>query len=117
MKEIMASESPTQDEGIGSFIYSPADASLPRLLALTRPLNELGASLLAIFAGQELTRDEIYERHNVNTPYIKKNYNAVLKQLEQDGDITVLSTASNRRKGTFGDKTTVVFPGKDRNGN
>jgi three-Cys-motif partner protein len=34
MKNIMANESSIHDEGVPSFIYSPADASMPRLFSL-----------------------------------------------------------------------------------
>ena len=49
---------------------------------------------------------EIYEQHNVDTPYIKKNYKIVLWELEKEGKIT----ASSHRKGTFGDPVKATFP-------
>ena len=70
MKDIMAKESSTEDQGVPSLTYSPADASMPLLFSLQRPLDELGVSLLKNFAGQELPVSEIYERHSVDTPYV-----------------------------------------------
>ena len=74
MKDIMAKESSTEDQGVPSLAYSPADRSMPLLFSLQRPLDQLRASLLKDFSGQELAVEEIHERHSVDTPYIKKNY-------------------------------------------
>lgn len=117
MKDIMAKESSTEDEGVPSFTYSPADASMPLLFSLSQPLSKLRESLLIEFAGQEMTRDQIYERHSVDTPYIEKNYNAVLKQLEEDEIISVYSTKSKRQKGTYPkEHVRIKFPAGDANG-
>jgi hypothetical protein len=53
---------------------------------------------------------KIYEEHNVDTPYIKKNYKDVLKSLYSDGLIKAVSANGKPpRKGTFGDKNVVTF--------
>jgi hypothetical protein len=39
MKDIMAKESSTDDQGVPSLTYSPADASMPLLFSLQRPLD------------------------------------------------------------------------------
>jgi len=107
MKDIMARESSSQTEGIPSFEYNPADF-LPKqclLFQLSRPLNDLKEMLLKEFAGQTLTMRGIYEQHNVDTPYIKKNYKNVLLELEEEGKIA----ASNHRKSTFGDSVIATF--------
>lgn len=111
MKEIMTKESSTEDEGVPSFTYSPADESMPLLFSLLQPLKELRASLLETFAGQEITTEEIYERHSVDRPYILKNYKEVLLQMEEDGVIEARSLkAVKRRKGSFADHLMVRFP-------
>ncbi len=112
MKEIMALESTSNDEGVPSFEYDPADF-LPKqtlLFRLSRPLDNLKEELLQTFAGQSLSMKDIYVQHNVDTPYIKKNYKEVLKQLHAEGKID--ATAKNGkapRVGTFGDETLVTF--------
>ncbi|MGH8720068.1 MAG: hypothetical protein ACREV0_14185 [Burkholderiales bacterium] len=78
--------------------------------ALSRPLNELEDMLLKHFAGQTLTFREIYKRHNVDRPYIERNYKDALLKLEAAGAISTAPPASDRRKGTFGPKVTVKFP-------
>ena len=116
MKDIMAKESSTEDQGVPSLTYSPADRSMPLLFSLQRPLDQLQASLLTDFAGQELSVTEIYERHSVDTPYVMKNYKGCLTQLEAEGKIAVRSLKGARRKGTFADHLVVRFPGSAANG-
>jgi len=41
MKDIMARESSTEDQGVASFTYSPADASMPLLFSLSQPFDAL----------------------------------------------------------------------------
>ena len=69
MKEVMAKESSTADQGVPSFTYSPADESMPLLFSLQRPLDELKEMLLRDFAGQKLstlgyTRSTASTRHS-----------------------------------------------------
>lgn len=110
MKSIMAGESSTHDEGVPSFIYSPADASMPLLFSLTQPLSKLKNSLLDTFAGREVTFKQIYETHSIDTPYVEKNYRGILTQLESERIISVRSTKGKRRAGTFADHVTIRFP-------
>jgi hypothetical protein len=115
MKEIMAGESSVAEQGVPSFTYSPADASMPLLFSLATPLDKLEDMLQRDFAGQTLTMQQIYQRHSVDRPYIKKNYKAALLNLEQAGDIIAnpplpTPTTKGRRKGTFGDAVAAAFP-------
>lgn len=106
MKEVMAQESSAQIDGVASFEYSPATIRQPLLFNLSRPLEDLEGLLLKFFAGKTLTMLDVYEKHNVGTPYIKKNYKEALGRLHDRAQIT----APKRRKGTFGDKVEVSFP-------
>jgi len=117
MKDIMAKESSTEDQGVPSLTYSPADASMPLLFSLQRPLDQLRSSLLKDFAGQELPVTAIYERHSVDTPYVMKNYKECLSQLESDGLVVVRSLKGTRRRGTFADHLLVSFPASTSHGN
>lgn len=114
MKEIMAGESSTEDQGVPSFEYSPADARCPLLFSLNRPLDTLANDLLMWFAGRTLPMKEVFEGHHVGTPFIERNYKSVLGQMEGQGRIAANPPASQRpmRKGerTFSDKTIVTFP-------
>lgn len=112
MKEIMAKESTNEEQGVPSFAYDPADF-LPKqtlLFKLSRPLDDLKEDLLKTFSKKKLTMHEIYEQHNIDTPYIKKNYKEVLKEFYENGIIDALSNKNKLpRAGTFGDDIIVTF--------
>lgn len=116
MKGIMAGESSTEDQGVPSFEYSPADARCPLLFSLNRPLDTLAGSLMNKFAGRTLSMKAIFDAHNVGTPFIEKNYKQVLNQLESEGKIVANPPAERRRsrngEKTFADKTLATFPQK-----
>jgi three-Cys-motif partner protein len=113
MKDIMARKSTSDTHGVPSFQYNPADF-LPQqtlLFQLSRPLNDLKEDLLHTFRGKKLKMQEVYINHNVDTPYIKKNYKDVLRKLYDDGVIEAVSSKNKPpRKGTFGDEVIVTFP-------
>ena len=109
MKEIMAKESSSEDEGVPSFTYCPADASMPLLFSLVQPIEHLKESLQQRFAGQELTLQEIYEAHSVDTPYVRKNYREVIKQLETDSIVSARSITGRRRAFTYPDHVRIKF--------
>lgn len=108
MKDIMARESSKENQGVPSFEYNPADVRQPLLFELSRPLNDLEEMILSQFAGRTLSMLEVYEEHNVDTPYIKRNYKDTLLQLEAAGKIQAYP--AKRRPGTFGDDVMVTFP-------
>ena len=109
MKDIMAAESSTQDEGVPSLAYSPADASMPLLFSLTQPMSKLKEMLLEDFTGQTLSLTEIYERHSVGKRYIKKNYREALSALEGAESVFAYSTKGTRRKDTYPDHVKIQF--------
>jgi three-Cys-motif partner protein len=108
MKEIMAKESSTYDQGVPSLEYSPADANTPLLFSLRRPLERLTGDLPVKFAGRRMSMIQIYDEHHVDTPFIKKNYKDALLALEGERSIDVEPT--KRKSGTFGDNVVVTFP-------
>jgi len=110
MKEIMAKESSEQNQGVASFAYNPADKHRhPRLFEFTRPLDDLEDLLMSRFAGQTLTLQRVFDLHNIGTPYILKNYKAVMMKLEAEGRITANPSSENRRKNTFAPRVQVTF--------
>jgi hypothetical protein len=114
MKEIMASESTIADQDVPSFCYSPADRSTPLLFALSQPLDALEKSLLKKFSGKTLSMEQVFEQHNIDTPYIKRNYKAALRKLEAAGKISCEPPTEKRRKNkgvvSFADQVTIKFP-------
>jgi hypothetical protein len=114
MKDIMAKESSNQDQGVPSFVYSPASKNNPFLFELSRPLDDLEGMLLSQFAEQTLTMRLIYERHCVDRRYIKANYKSVLTKMEVARKIKADPPVEKRPKrqgvATFGDNVVVTFP-------
>jgi len=117
MKDIMARESTYADQGVPTFEYNPADF-LPKqtlLFNLSRPLDDLQGMLLKSFAGQTISMFDIYQKHNVDTPYVKSNYKEALKALEENGRIVAQKPDGKvRRKGTFADNVLAIFPDSER---
>ncbi|WP_218081599.1 three-Cys-motif partner protein TcmP [Anthocerotibacter panamensis] len=72
MKGIMAKESSSFDQGVPTFIYSPATERQPLLFELVRPLGDLEEILLQDYAGKTITMRKIYENHSVGKRYIEK---------------------------------------------
>lgn len=118
MKEIMAKESSTHEQGVPSLTYSPTEKwmkdTMPLLFALSRPLDDLGGMLLNTFAGETLSMVDVYRRHNVDTPYIKKNYKEALTALEQAHEISANPAIGVRKKGTFAYHVMVAFPKRQK---
>lgn len=115
MKEIMAKESSESEQGVPSFKYDPrATDQQPLLFEYSRPLDDLAGMLLTDFADKTLTMKQIFDQHNVGTPYISRNYKDILIKLEADGEIQTNPPSDKRRKGTFGDKVKVTFPPKTK---
>lgn len=113
MKEIMAAESTSDEQGVPSFEYNPNDLRYLFLFDTSSPLDDLEEMLLQDFAQRELTMEQIYQDHSVGKRFIKKNYKDVLERLEQKGKIITNPPADKRREGTFGDAVIVSFPSKD----
>ncbi len=119
MKDIMAKESSDAEQDVPSFEYNPAATfEQPLLFELSRPLDDLADMLLRDFAGRRRTMKQIYEQHNVGTPYIKSNYKDVLAKLEDEGKIQADPPADRRPKRndkvTFGDNVDVTFPARSK---
>ena len=110
MKEIMAKESSSTEQGVPSFEYDPATIYQPLLFDFSRPLDDLADMLMDEFAGQKITMAEVYNQHHIGKRYIKKNYKDILLKLEAEGKIT--ASPAKRRKNTFGDDVIITFPPK-----
>lgn len=112
MKEIMAKESTNDVQGVPSFEYNPADF-LPQqslLFQLSRPLYDLRDSIIEEFRGTTIRMVDLFKMHNIDTPFIKKNYKDVLKELYDSGIIDAQNKKGNPpRKGTFGDEILITF--------
>jgi three-Cys-motif partner protein len=108
MKEIMATESSQFEQGVPSFEYSPAVAGLRTLFP--KALDDLEDELVNKFKGRTISMKDLYHEHNVDTPYIQRNYKDALGNLERAGRIK--TDKPDRRAGTFADAIRCTFPGK-----
>ncbi len=118
MKEIMAKESSEHVQGVPSFEFSPASERYQMLFELSRPLDDLAEMLLSAFSGETATMNDIYFRHSLGKPYIRKNYKQALIALEGQGRVTAEPPADKRHKTkgqvTFADQVKVIFPRKQK---
>jgi three-Cys-motif partner protein len=119
MKEVMAKESSSHEQGVPTFEYNNSVTSdQPLLFELARPLDDLEEMLLAGFAGKTLKMIEVFERHNYGRRYIKKNYKDALTRMEVAGKITGNPPSTKRKKIkgeiTCADETKFTFPPKER---
>lgn len=114
MKEIMAKESSSADQGVPAFKYNPADAHYPTLFELTHPLDDLEKMLMKEFEGEKLTVRKIYELHSIGKNYILKNYKDILRKMEAKGVIQAIPSSDKRRKNkgevTMPDSIEIIFP-------
>lgn len=108
MKDIMANSSSMEEQGVPTLTYSPADSERqPMLFELNRPLDDLKGMLLSDYAGKSLRMIEIYQEHSVGRRYVKRNYKAVLADMESQGEI---STRGRRSSRGFADDVIAIFP-------
>lgn len=113
MKEIMAKESSSANQGVASFEYNAVDEQCPFLFQFTQPLANLHDDLLTTFAGKTLKMDDIYREHCVGTPFIRRNYKDVLMKLADEQLIYIQTpNGKKRRSGTFSDNIIVTFPAR-----
>ena len=115
MKDIMAAESSFCEQGVPSYTFWPTDEMAPTLPLERRLLDELEAMLPGDFAGSCLAMKDVFLRHHIGMPYVKKNYKEALRNLEARGAVKVSPPAKKRRKGrdgklSFPDDALVTFP-------
>ena len=63
MKGIMGRESSKPGQNVPSFSYCAADKSMSVLFELARPLDDLENMLVDEFAGQTLTTEQNFDKH------------------------------------------------------
>jgi len=110
MKSIMANAGVVDEDGVPLFEYMPKSAGTQLAFERDRPIEALAGALLTRFAGQTLTMEEVYDVHNVGTPFVKPNYKRVLMQMEEKGEITCEPDRESRRTNTLADRVLINFP-------
>ncbi len=118
MKEIMAGLSTDHPGGVATFEYNPAMLAQPMLAGLSSRFQDLSDLICAEFAGRRMSVEEVFDEHNVGTPYVLRNYKDALIKLEDRGRVYANPTADvrPRRKGrvTMANHVQIVFPREDR---
>jgi three-Cys-motif partner protein len=90
MKDIMAEEGSHANQGVPSYEYSPGRPSAQDDL-FERPLDELEDELVRAFAGRTLSMIDLYREHNLDRPFIARNYkDALMHWHRQVGRSTLL---------------------------
>jgi three-Cys-motif partner protein len=114
MKDVMASLGIRDVDGVPKFTYVPSVPTSQKEFDfdIDRPLLSLPSALRSRFAGRTLAVEAIHEEHNVGTPFVLRNYQRVLLDLESQGVISVRSTKSRRPPGTMAKHLLVTFPGR-----
>jgi three-Cys-motif partner protein len=110
MKDIMAGQSSSKEQGVPTLEYNPADARYPSLFELFRPLDDLEGMLLERYAGKTLNIKQIFEDHSVGRRYVLSNYREILCRMEQEGKVKMSRPCPPRKKGTLAEDVKITFP-------
>lgn len=111
MKDVMGLASSEHAQGIPNFSYVPASPQQDFLFGFNRPLDDLKEDLLKKFAGRTIKASVLYEAHSVGTPYLQKNYKAVLRELLDNGVISAVKVDGKKlSKRGFSVDAIVTFP-------
>jgi three-Cys-motif partner protein len=114
MKTIMYGESTRHEDGVASFEYNPRDLLSVKqqlLFQLSAPLSELKDSLLRCYKGRSIGFIPLYEKHSIDTPFIKKNYKDVLNEMYVKSIIDAVGEGGKTpKKDTFADHMVITFP-------
>jgi len=111
MKEIMAEMSSHKYQNVATFEYNTRHKDYG--FFPPTPLNDLENELLGIFKGKTLTVKDIFQNHNIDTPYILANYKEALLNLEEKKQINANPPVDKRPhrygKPTMSDKVIITF--------
>ena len=77
-----------------------------------RPLDSLGNDLLNSYKGRQLTVEQVFNNHQVGTPFVIQNYKEALRRLESEGRIICDPSERRKIKGvkSMADSTNIIFP-------
>ena len=96
MKGIMAEFSSHKYQNVATFEYNPHRVDYG--FFQPTPLDDLIQDLLSKYSGQRLTVEEIFQSHNIGTPYIESNYKEALLSLEETNVIYANPPSDKRQK-------------------
>ncbi len=85
MKEVLARYATGHPQGVPEYRYDPVAAHYTNSLPVTRPLDALADDLARTYAGQTVRADDLYRRHHVGQPFLRRNYADALELLATRG--------------------------------
>jgi hypothetical protein len=115
MKGIMAEFSSHKYQNVATFEYNPH--AIDYGFFQPTPLDDLKKNLLQTYCTQTLTVEEIFQNHNIGTPYIESNYKEALLFLEEK-HLIYANPSSDKRQKRNGKPTmsnNVIITFKDSN--
>lgn len=92
----MAEFSSHKYQNVATFEYNPHQVDYG--FFQPTPLDDLKQDLLKKFSGKKLTVEEIFQTHNIGTPYIESNYKEALLFLEENNMIYANPPSDQRQK-------------------
>jgi three-Cys-motif partner protein len=115
IKSVMKTWSSMDVEGVPLFstetVPEPSPQQLLPMFRAETELQKLRRDLLARFAGRTVTFEAMFAEHHPDTRYMETNYRTVLRQLEQEGIISILlESGAKRRQATYGKNVRIAFP-------
>ena len=96
MKGIMAEFSSHKYQNVATFEFNPHPVDYG--FFPPTPLDDLIENLKIQYSGMTLTVEQIFQKHNIGTPYIEPNYKEALLILEEKNLIITDPPSNNRKK-------------------
>ena len=109
MKDIMHRASSEVNQGVASFAYCPADKIAPRLFEMSQPRDALEERLISNYSGRRFKLEELYEEDSYRTPYVMKNYQEAVLELEAKGRVTIERPSSRSPKNRVARQSILEF--------
>lgn len=106
MKDVMWSKGIKDEDEVPQFEYVPQREGRQLSFDVDRPIRRLRQDLLRQFRGQRLQFQTLFDAHQVDTPFVRRNYRTVLNELADEGVITI----EDRRKGSLAPTKWIRFP-------
>ncbi len=93
-KEVFSRASSRDRNGFPSMVYNPFHRIQPELGDLSVAMSDLQDELLEQYHGKKLTVSDIYKDHGNTSPYLIRNYMTAIRDLKDQGAVTVEFQAS-----------------------
>lgn len=119
MREVMAKECVFLGQEVPLFEYNPAPPPEPdpQMALWEEPKPDyfapLRGDLLQRFAGRTLTVRQVFEAHSLGQPYLMRHYQAVLREFEEHGFVSIDPSAAQRPRNTLKPEAVITFVARE----